>query len=188
MSAPLEGLESHPGAVRESPAAVVGHVGVIFRVKHQNLRRCDFISVVPRIVEGAASELPPIRIGKPITIAKRLADVLCVVFFGGFHLFGSIQNLPVHYGTICDHPLDPWVKGCKDCCRAPEASSDDEDLIWRKAEAPTECNFFKFIWQIVDDVEDILMGRLLQKVSVAFPRSAIAWINYPKTLRSEEFR
>ena len=36
-------------------------------------------------------------------------------------------------------------------------------LIRRKAEAPTECDFFNFFGQIVNDVEDVLMGRFLQK-------------------------
>jgi hypothetical protein len=72
--------------------------------------------------------------------------------------------------------------------RTPEASSDDEDFVRRQPEAATERNFFKFLGQIVDDVEDVFMGRPLQKLTAALPCSPIARIDDPKPLGSEKFR
>src|SRR5260370_5790034 len=125
----LNGFQSRSCEPCEFSGTFIGNVRIVLGVEHQHLGTLDFLPAVPRIVEGAASELPPIRIGKPITIAKRFADIVGVILVAGFDFFGSVQNRPVHYGTICDYPAHPWVKGCKDCCRAPEASPDDEDLV-----------------------------------------------------------
>src|ERR1700733_4705370 len=125
--------------------------------------------MVPRIIESPAAQLFPVRIREAIPVPKCFANIFGVILFAGFGLFGLVQNLPINDRTICDYPANPWVKGCEDRCRAPEASADNEGLIRRKAEAPPERNFVEFLGQIADDVEDVLMGRLLQKVPVAFP-------------------
>jgi hypothetical protein len=158
MSAPLERFKSDSRKFRKLLASFIRHMRIIFGVEDHYFRRRDFGSVMPRIVKSPASQLFPVRIRKAIPVPKRFANIFCITLLRGFDLFGTIQNLPVHHRTICDHPLHLWVKGCKNCCRAPEASSDDEDLIRRKAEAPTERDFFNFLWQIVNDVEDIFMA------------------------------
>src|SRR5260370_39172529 len=104
-------------------------MGMIFGVEDHYFRRRDFGSMVPRIVESPASQLLPVRVREAISVAKRFADIFGVILFRGFYLFGTIQNLPINDRAICDHPLNPWVKRGKDCCRAPEASSNHEDLI-----------------------------------------------------------
>ena len=147
MSAPLKGFQLRSGDFRKSLASRIRHMRIVFGVEEHYLRRGDFHSMMPGAVEGAAAELLPVCVGKAVAVAERFANIFGVVFIGGFRLFGTIQNSPVDHGAICDHALNPRIEGGKDGCRASEASSDDEDLIRREAEVPTEGNFFNCSWE-----------------------------------------
>src|ERR1035437_9300433 len=120
MSASLEGFQGHSGDFRKFLASFIRHMRIVFGVEDHYLRPSDVRSMVPRVVETPAPQLLPVRIGKPITITKRLADVLCIVFLGGFDLFGTIQNPPVHCRAICDHPRHSWVKRSEDAAAPPK--------------------------------------------------------------------
>src|SRR5439155_22487833 len=188
VSAALQRREFDTCDLGKSLASLIRQVRIIFDVEHQHLRRIDFVFLVPRVVEGAAPKLRPIRIRNPVSISKGFTDVLGVVLFRSFRLLTLIQNAPVHNRAVCDNPLNSWIKRLQDCRRTAEASADDKDLIRCQPEATTECNFLKLSRQLVEDVENVSMWRFLQKLPAALPCSAIPWINNPKALASDKSR
>ena len=79
VPATAEGLQRGSRKFRKQSGAFVGHIRIVLGVKHHQFRPVDFRPMMARIVEGAASELPPIRIRKAVSIAERFADVLVSV-------------------------------------------------------------------------------------------------------------
>ena len=95
---------------------------------------------------------------EPICVPERLTDVLSVVRVRGLGLLSRIQNAPVHNRAIRDHPFHSWVKRQQDCRSTAETAANHEDLIRRESESLTEGNFFQFLWQFVEHIEDVFMG------------------------------
>ena len=149
VSAAFERFQADSGDFRKLPAPFIRYMRIVFGVEHHYFRCCDFPSMVPRIVEGPAPQLFPVRIRKAIRVPKRFADIFGVIRLRGLDFFGTIQNLPVHYGAIRNYPDNPWVEGRKDRGRTTKASADDEDFVWRQPVAPTECEFLDFFRQVV---------------------------------------
>jgi len=81
VPAALERLEFFACDLSKFLGSGVGHIRIIFGMKHQHLGTIDFVSVVPRVVERAAAELAPVRVREPIGIPECFADVLRVVLF-----------------------------------------------------------------------------------------------------------
>src|SRR5215475_1524945 len=150
-------------------------------MKHQHLRTIDFLSVVPRVVKGAAVEFGPILVGETIGMAESLADVGSVVLLRSLRFLRAPQDRPVHHRAVGNASPDAWIEGEQNRCRPAEASSDDEDLVRREAEATTESDLFKLRRKLVKDVEDVFVRRFSKKLTATLPGPAISGVNHPKT-------
>ena len=153
-----ERLQRGSRKFREQSGAFIGNVRIVLGVEHQHLGTFDFPPAVPKIVERTATKLVPACIREPICVPERLTDVLSVVRVRGLGLLSRIQNAPVHNRAIRDHPFHSWVKRQQDCRSTAETAANHEDLIWCKLETLTERNFFQFLWQFIEHIEDVFMG------------------------------
>src|ERR1700722_4798066 len=188
VSTPLERLQTDSCDFCKSLASLIRHVRIVLGVEKHHLRRRDFRSMVPWIVERPASQFFPVCIGKAVPIAERFTDIFGVVRLRSLSLLSIAQNRPIHHRAICDHPFNSRIKRQENRRRPAKASSNAEDLIRRQPEAPPERNFFNLPWKIVNDFKDVFIGRFPKKLATAFPSSAIAGINDPKALGGEKFR
>jgi hypothetical protein len=62
VPAALESLKSRACDLGKFLRSLVGHVRIVLSMEHQHLGAIDLVSVLPRIVEGTASKVAPVRI------------------------------------------------------------------------------------------------------------------------------
>src|SRR5207253_1724266 len=103
VSAALQSREFDTCDLGKSLASLIRQVRIIFDVEHQHLRRIDFVFLVPRVVEGAAPKLRPIRIRNPVSISKAFEDVENV------SMWRFLQKLPA--ALPCS--AIPWINNPK---------------------------------------------------------------------------
>src|ERR1700746_872744 len=188
MPAPRKKMEPNSHALREPGHRPPRNVRIILRMEHQNFLRRQLPHMMHRVVEHAGMQLVPVLFGQPVPIPERLANIGSVARVRRFFLLFFAQDAPVHHRAVRNHFLHPLIPRRKNRSRAPEASTDHEDFIWRQFELPPKSCLSHALWQLIHHIAQILLGRLLQKLAIALPGPAPPRIKHPISLSRKKLR
>ncbi len=103
MPAALDRLQLPPRGPREACAACERHMGIILRMNNHDLRSVDFPPSRPRTIKTPVSQLLPIAVSKPVCVAKRRANIGCIIFLRSFPPFPGrsriVQSVTGQFAT-----------------------------------------------------------------------------------------
>ena len=156
-------------------------------MKHHDLRRINFRSMIGRVIELSAPQLLPVLVRQPIPIPKRRPNISGIAGIRSlFFLFAS-KNPPIHHRTISNHLLNATIKRSKNSRRPAKTSPNHKHFIQRNAKSPSKRQLSKLFRKSADDVQNIQVRRSSQKLPAALPGSPIPRIKHPISLRGKKF-
>src|SRR5579864_4398407 len=188
MPAPREKMEPNSHALREPAHRSPRNIRIILRMEHQNFLRRQLRHMMHRVEEHSGMQLVPVLLRQPVPIPERLANIGSVARVRCFFLLFLAQDAPVHHRAVRNHLLHPLIPRRKNRSRAPEASTNHEDFIWRQFEPPPKSRLFHTLGQLIHHVAQVLLRRLLQKHAIALPGPAPSRIKDPISLSRKKLR
>ena len=187
VAASLQELQIGSGSLGELDYRLVGDVGIVLGVEHQDLFWIDLAGVVGWVVELFGVQLLPILVGQAIAVAEGFANVGGVVRVGSLCVLGTAKDSPVDHRAIGDDLIDAAVERAEDGSRAAEAAADHEGFLRFHLKRAPKGQFAKLFLESADYIEDVFVRRACQELASAFPGAAIARIEHPVAFGGEEF-
>jgi len=166
---------------------LIGNSRIVLRMKHHDLRRTNFRSMMDRVIKLSTKKLLPIPIRQPIPISKRRPNIRSITRIRSLLLLFARKNRPIHHRTISNHFLHARIERGKNSRRPAKTPPDHKEFIHRDAKSLPKRQLAKLSRKSPNHVQNIQVRRSCQKLPATLPRSPIARIKHPVSLPREKF-
>ncbi len=156
-------------------------------MKHHDLRRNNFRSVIDRVIKSSTPQLLPALVRQPISIPKRRPNIISVAGIRSLFLLRASKNPPIHHRTISNHLLNARIKRRKNSRRPAKTPPNHKHFIQRNAKSPSKRQLSKLFRKSANDVQNVQVRRSSQKLPATLPGSSIPRIKHPISLRGKKF-
>ena len=188
MPAPPQQLQPRSSPPSKFLHRPIRHKRIILRMKHHDLRPCNFIRMINGTIKFPIPQLLPIPIRKPVPISKCLADVRRIIRIRSLFALLARQNSPIHHRTICHHSFHPRIQRTKQRRRPAKASANHENLRSGHPKPSPKRQFPKLALQSPNHIQNIQLRRSFQKFSRTLPSPAIPRIEDPVSRPGKKLR
>ena len=156
-------------------------------MKHHDLRRINFGSMICRVVKLPSKQFSPVPIRQPIPRPKRRLNILRVTRIRSLLLLLPPKNRPIHHRTIGHHFPNPRIQRSQNGRRATKTPANHKHFLRRDAKPSPKSQLPKLSRQSANHIQNIQVRRPRQKLAATLPRSAIPGIEHPVSFSREKF-